>query len=301
MDQLAAIKVFVAIADAGSLSAAGRRLSMPLTTVSRHLAALEDEVGTRLITRTTRDLALTETGRHYLESCRRILAELDAARLRVAGEQDEPQGELAITAPVAFGRLHVLPIVTEFLKSSPRVAVRLLLIDRVVDLLEEGIDISVRVGSLPDSSLRAARVGAVRTVTCASPGYLAARGVPSTPRELAEHDCISVTALSPADRWIYPGPKAPQRIALRPRLIVNTAEAAIDAASEGLGITRVLSYQAAAPVAKGSLRLILRDFEPEPIPVNLVHREDRLPQAKVESFVAFAAPRLRQALKSAQT
>lgn len=274
---------------------------MPLTTVSRHLAALEDEVGTRLITRTTRDLALTETGRHYLESCRRILAELDAARLRVAGEQDEPQGELAITAPVAFGRLHVLPIVTEFLKSSPRVAVRLLLIDRVVDLLEEGIDISVRVGSLPDSSLRAARVGAVRTVTCASPGYLAARGVPSTPRELAEHDCISVTALSPADRWIYPGPKAPQRIALRPRLIVNTAEAAIDAASEGLGITRVLSYQAAALVAQGSLRLILGDFEPEPIPVNLVHREDRLPQAKVESFVAFAAPRLRQALKSAQT
>ena len=147
MDQLAAIKVFIAIADAGSLSAAGRRLAMPLTTVSRHLAALEDEVGMRLITRTTRDLALTETGRHYLESCRRILAELDAARLRVAGEQDEPQGELAITAPVAFGRLHVLPIVTEFLKSSPRVAVRLLLVDRVVDLLEEGIDVSVRMGS----------------------------------------------------------------------------------------------------------------------------------------------------------
>ena len=142
MDQLAAIKVFVAVADAGSLSAAGRRLSMPLTTVSRHLAALEDLVGVRLITRTTRELALTETGRHYLESCRRILAELDAARLRVAGAQDEPQGELAITAPVAFGRLHVLPIVTAFLKSSPRVTARMLLIDRVVDLIEEGIDVS---------------------------------------------------------------------------------------------------------------------------------------------------------------
>jgi DNA-binding transcriptional LysR family regulator len=233
MDQLAAIKVFVAIADAGSLSAAGRRLSMPLTTVSRHLAALEDAVGARLIIRTTRDFALTETGRNYLESCRRILAELDAARLRVMGEQDEPQGELAITAPVAFGRLHVLPIVTAFLKTSPRVAVRLLLIDRVVDLLEEGIDISLRVGSLPDSSLRAARVGAVRSVTCASAGYLAARGVPSMPRELAEHDCISVTALTPADRWVYSGLKASQRIAVRPRLIVNTAEAAIDAAREG--------------------------------------------------------------------
>lgn len=216
------------------------------------------------------------------------------------GEQDEPQGELAITAPVAFGRLHVLPIVTAFLKTSPRVAVRLLLIDRVVDLLEEGIDISLRVGSLPDSSLRAARVGAVRSVTCASAGYLAARGVPSMPRELAEHDCISVTALTPADRWVYSGPKASQRIAVRPRLIVNTAEAAIDAAREGLGVTRVLSYQAAALVAEGSLRLILRDFEPEPIPVNLLHREDRLPQAKVRSFIAFAAPRLRQVLKSAQ-
>ncbi len=150
VDQLAAIKVFVAVVDAGSLSAAGRRLSMPLTTVSRHLAALEDLVGVRLITRTTRELALTETGRHYLESCHRILAELDAARLRVAGAQGQPQGELAITAPVAFGRLHVLPIVTAFLKNLPRVTARMLLIDRVVDLIEEGMDISVRIGALPD-------------------------------------------------------------------------------------------------------------------------------------------------------
>ena len=164
--------------------------------------------------------------------------------MRVAGAQDEPQGELAITAPVAFGRLHVLPIVTAFLKSSPRVTARMLLIDRVVDLIEEGIDISVRIGALPDSSLRATRVGAIRLVTCASPAYLAERGMPSSPRELAEHDCISVTALSPADRWIFPGAKAPQRIAVRPRLIVNTAEAAIDAAKDGLGVVRVLSYQA---------------------------------------------------------
>ena len=297
VDQLAAIKVFVAVVDAGSLSAAGRRLSMPLTTVSRHLAALEDLIGVRLITRTTRELALTETGRHYLESCHRILAELDAARLRVAGAQGQPQGELAITAPVAFGRLHVLPIVTAFLKDSPRVTARMLLIDRVVDLIEEGMDISVRIGALPDSSLRATRVGDIRLVTCASPSYLAERGKPSSPRELAEHDCISVTALSRADRWIFPGAKAPQRIAVRPRLIVNTAEAAIDAAKDGLGIVRVLSYQAETCLADKSLRIILEAFEPEPIPVNLIHREDRLPQAKVQSFIAFAAPRLRQALK----
>jgi DNA-binding transcriptional LysR family regulator len=297
VDQLAAIKVFVAVADAGSLSAAGRRLAMPLTTVSRQLAALEELVGVRLITRTTRELALTETGRHYLESCRRILAELDAARLRVAGAQDEPQGELAVTAPVAFGRLHVLPIVTAFLKSAPLVTARMLLIDRVVDLIEEGIDISLRIGALPDSSLRATRVGSIRLITCASPAYLAERGEPASPGELAAHDCIAVTALSPPDRLVYPGAKAPQRIAVRPRLIVNTAEAAVDAAKAGLGIVRVLSYQAEAGLADGSLRVILEGFEPEPIPVNLVHREDRLPQAKVQSFIAFAAPRLKQALK----
>ena len=290
MDQLGAIKVFVAITDAGSLSAAGRRLGMPLTTVSRHLAALEAQLGARLITRTTRDLALTEPGRNYLESSRRILAELEAASLRIAGEQGEPQGELAITAPVVFGRLHVLPVATEFLKAFPRVALRLLLLDRVVDLIEENLDISVRIGALPDSSLMAKRLGTIRQVTCASPAYLAERGVPSAPRELAEHDCISFGALSPADRWVYPGGKAQQRIAVRPRLIVNTAEAAIDAAKAGLGITRVLSYQAARSVADRSLSLILEDFEPEPIPVSLLHREDRLPQPKVQSFIAYTAP-----------
>jgi DNA-binding transcriptional LysR family regulator len=298
MDQLGAIKVFVAIADAGSLSAAGRRLGMPLTTVSRHLAALEEHLSVRLVTRTTRGLALTEPGRNYLESSRRILAELEAASLRIAGEQGEPQGELAITAPVVFGRLHVLPVATEFLKAFPRVTLRLLLLDRVVDLAEENLDVSVRIGALPDSSLMATRVGTIRQVTCASPAYLAARGVPSAPRELAEHDCISFGALSPAHRWVYPGGKAQQGVAVRPRLIVNTAEAAIDAAKAGLGITRVLSYQAARSVADRSLRLILEDFEPEPIPVSLLHREDRLPQAKVQSFIAYAAPRLRQALKS---
>jgi DNA-binding transcriptional LysR family regulator len=296
MDRLAAINVFVAIAEAGSLSAAGRRLGMPLSTVSRYLAALEDQVGVRLITRTTRELALTEPGRHYLESCRRIVAELEAAELRLAGEHQEPQGELAVTAPVVFGRLHVQPVVVEFLRMFPRVTARLLLVDRTVDLIEEGLDVSVRIGALPDSSLIAARVGSIRHITCASPAYLASRGRPSSPQELRNHDCISFTALSPVERWSFAGPK-PQRVNLHPRLTVNTAEAAIDAAVAGLGITRVLSYQAARPVADGSLRLILENFEPEEMPVNILHREDRLPQAKVESFIAFAVPRLRKALK----
>ena len=296
MDRLAAINVFVAIAEAGSLSAAGRRLGMPLSTVSRYLAALEDQVGVRLITRTTRELALTEPGRHYLQSCRRIVAELEAAELRLAGEHQEPQGELAVTAPVVFGRLHVQPVVVEFLRMFPRVTARLLLVDRTVDLIEEGLDVSVRIGALPDSSLIATRAGSIRHITCASPAYLASRGRPSSPQELRNHDCISFTALSPVERWSFAGPK-PQRVNLHPRLTVNTAEAAIDAAVAGLGITRVLSYQAARPVADGSLRLILENFEPEEMPVNILHREDRLPQAKVESFIAFAVPRLRKALK----
>ncbi len=192
MDRLGAIKVFVAIAEAGSLSAAGRRLGMPLTTVSRHLASLEAQTGVRLITRTTRDLALTEPGRHYLELCRRIIAELDAADLRLAGEHAEPQGELALTAPVVFGRLHVLPVVVEFLTAYPLVTARMLLVDRVVDLIEEGLDIGVRIGSLPNSSLVATRLGAIRYVACASPSYLAKRGTPAAPQELAGHDCISL-------------------------------------------------------------------------------------------------------------
>ncbi len=296
MDRLAAITVFTAVADAGSLSAAARRLGMPLTTVSRHLAALEEEVGARLITRTTRQLALTEAGRLYLNSSRRILAEFEAVELRLAGEQADPQGELALTAPVLFGRLHVLPIVTEFLGAFPRVTARMLLLDRVVDLVEEGLDIGVRIGNLPDSSMRAIRVGAVRFVLCASPSYLAARGTPETPKELAGHGCISFTALSHVEHWSFAGPK-PERVTVTSRLTVNTADAAIDAAKAGLGITRVLSYQAEAGLADGALRLILERFEPEAIPVHLLHREDRLPQAKVQRFLSFAAPRLRARLK----
>ncbi len=297
MDRLAAINVFVAIAEAGSLSAAGRRLGMPLPTVSRHLAALEDQVGARLITRTTRHLTLTEPGRHYLESCRRIISELEAAEQRLAGGHDEPSGELVVTAPVVFGRLHVLPIVVEFLAAFPRVTARMLLVDRVVDLIEEGLDVSVRIGALPDSSLMATRVGAIRHVTCASPAYLATRGVPSAPLELSGHDCISFTMLSPPDIWRFAGTKPQQRVTVNPRLVVNTAEAAVDAAVSGLGITRVLSYQAAGKLADKSLRLILESFEPDAIPVSILHREDRLPQAKVQRFIALAAPLLRQALK----
>ncbi|MFW2391004.1 MAG: LysR family transcriptional regulator [Methyloceanibacter sp.] len=296
MDRLTAIRVFIAVADEGSLSAAGRRLGMPLTTVSRHLSALEEDLDVRLITRTTRRLKLTQPGATYLESCRRVLADLDAAERRLAGEQAEPQGMLSLTAPILFGRWHVQPVVSAYLAAYPRVSARMFLADRVVDLVEEGLDLGIRIGHLPDSSMRATALGSVRYVSCASPAYLDAAGVPEEPKALVGHPCISFSTFARPDRWVYEGRK-PISVQVSPRLIVNTAEAAIDAAKAGLGVVRVLSYQAQDSLKDGSLRLILEPFEPEPIPVSLVHREDRLPQAKVQSFVELAVPRLRKALR----
>lgn len=299
MDQLTAMRVFVAVADAGGLSAAGRRLGMPLTTVSRHLKALEEALDARLVTRTTRRLSLTEPGRAYLETCRRVLGDLDAAERRLTGEQAEPQGRLALTAPVAFGRRHVLPVVTAYLEAFPRMSARMFLVDRVVDLVEEGLDLGIRIGHLPDSSLRATQLGTVRYVTCASPSYLARQGEPATPKALARHHCISFNTFSHAERWSFAGSKR-VTVAVDPRLIVNTADAAIDAARAGLGVVRVLSYQADASLEDGSLRLILEDFEPAAMPVNLIHREDRLPQSKVQSFVSLAVPLLRKRLRGSE-
>jgi DNA-binding transcriptional LysR family regulator len=296
LDRLAAIRVFVAVTDAGGLSAAGRRLGMPLTTVSRQLKALEEDLDVRLVTRTTRRLTLTEAGRTYLETCRRVLEDLDAVERRLAGEQAEPQGVLALTAPILFGRSHVQPVVHAYLESYPRLSARMLLIDRVVDLVEEGLDLGIRIGRLPDSAMRATVLGHVRYICCASATYLEAAGTPETPKDLVDHRCISFATFTQPDRWTFYGPR-PQTLTIAPRLIVNTAEAAIDAAKAGLGIVRVLSYQAAEGLRDGSLRMVLEVFEPERLPVNLIHREDRLPQAKVQSFVSLAVPRLRKALR----
>jgi DNA-binding transcriptional LysR family regulator len=299
VDRLEAMRVFIAVADAGSLSAAARRLGAPLTTVSRKMMALEEQVGVRLITRTTRHLGLTEPGRRYLETCRRVIADLDEAERGLLGEHGALRGELALTAPVVFGRLHVLPVVIAFVRAFPQVDVRLLLLDRNVDLIEEGQDVAVRIGELPDSSLIATRVGAVRQIVCASPAYLEAGGVPQAPEDLAHHDCITFTVVAQPDRWSFAGRRRERRVPVHSRLVVNTAEAAVDAAVAGLGITRVVSYQAARPVAEGALRLLLEDFAPPAIPVSLLHHEARLPPARVRSFVTFAATRLRQSLGAA--
>jgi len=301
MDRLAAIRVFVAIADAGSLSAAGQRLGMPLTTVSRHLKGLEEALNTRLLTRTTRRLALTEPGQTYLETCRRVLGELDMAERHLAGEKAAPRGQLALTAPSLFGRLHVRPVVSAYLDAYPQMTARMLLVNRVVNLVEEGLDLGIRIGHLPDSAMRATTLGTVQLICCASPAYLARCGVPPEPRALLDHACITFTSFSQPDRWVFPGSghekRRAQNVPVEPRLLVNMAETGIDAAISGLGIVRVLSYQAERALKDGTLHRILEDFEPAPIPVSLVHREDRLPQAKVQAFSEIAVPLLRKALK----
>lgn len=300
MDRLDAMRMFVAIGDAGSLSAAARKLKVPLPTVSRKLALLEEHLGIRLVVRTTRKFALTDPGRTYLESCRRLLAEIEDAERIAAGEYETPKGRLYVTAPIVFGRLHVLPVALAFLKAYPEIELRLSLADRIADMIEEGVDVALRIAHLADSSLIAARVGAVRLVTCAAPSYLKAGGTPRTPSDLIQHHCITSANLSATDRWTYRIDGDDQAVVIRSRLAVTTAEAAIDAALAGIGITRVLSYQAAAAIKAGKLKLLLRPFEPPEIPVSLVHSQARLTAPKVRAFLDFAAPRLRRRFESIQ-
>lgn len=294
MDRLAAMRVFIAVARTGSLSAAARQLGQPLTTVSRQLAALESHVGTTLITRTTRSLSLTAAGRNYLEVCRRVLEELDTAESLIAGRDDDLSGELVVGAPVLFGRLHVLPLIVRFLAQHPRLDAKLHLADRLVDLAEEGIDVALRIGALPDSALIATRVGSVRLVTCAAPAYIRKHGAPKTPAALADHACISFTRFPSDGSWVFSSAAHGRRsVRVRARLAVTTAEAAVDAAIAGLGVTRVISYQAEAALAGKRLRAVLEDFDDTTIPVHLVHRAVRLPRPQVRLFLDYVARELR--------
>lgn len=297
MDQLDAMRAFAAVAEAGSFSAAARSLGISLPTLSRKLAALEAHLGARLLARSTRKMALTEAGRRYLETCRRVVAEIEAADRGVSGAEREPQGLLAVTAPIVFGRLHVLPVVAEFLRAHRAVDVRLLLDDRNVELIEQEVDVAVRIGALPDSSLIAVRVGTVCRIACASPAYLRERGTPARPEDLVAHDCISMPVLASPERWSFPSKRGLRSVAVRSRLTVSTAEAAIDAAAAGLGVARVLSYQAQEAIAAGRIVPILERFEPAPLPVHLLHGEGRDPRPKLRAFVALAATRLRAALR----
>jgi DNA-binding transcriptional LysR family regulator len=294
MDRLESMSVFIAAVESGSLSAAGRRLGMPLATVSRKVSELESHLKARLLIRSTRKLSLTDAGEAYLAGCKRILEHVAEAERIASGEYRAPRGELVIAAPIVFGRQQVLPVVTQFLKAYPEVDVRLALGDRVLNILEDHIDVAVRIGELPDSRLVATRVGRVRQMICASAGYLKERGAPKRPEDLKKHDCITFAGLMSPDAWNFKAAKSEVSIPVHSRLVVNTAEAAIDAAVSGIGLTRVLSYQVEREIRDGALVTVLKKSEPAPIPVSLVYAGQRLLPLKLRAFLDFATPRLRQ-------
>jgi DNA-binding transcriptional LysR family regulator len=293
MDRLHHMSVFVAVAEAESFAAAGRRLGMSPPAVTRAVSALEKRLGVRLLTRSTRLVRITDAGERYLEDCRRIIADADEADESVAGLNATPRGHLSVTAPVLFGRLYVMPGIVEYLRRYPDVTARALFLDRVVNLVDEGLEVAVRIGDLPDSSLKAVRVGQVRRIVCAAPGYLAARGSPGHPEQLTQHTIISASGVTPSAEWRFQDAGRPLQVRLHPRLVVTTNDGAIAAATAGLGITRLLSYQLARQLAAGDLETILSDFELPPLPVHVVHREGRQSSAKVRAFVDLLVARLR--------
>jgi DNA-binding transcriptional LysR family regulator len=301
MDRLEAMSLLVAAVETGSLSAAGRKLGSPLPTVSRKISDLEAHLGIRLLNRSTRSLSLTDAGEAYVAACRRILEQVDDAERAASGEYQTPKGDLVITAPIGFGRLHVLPVVIEFLAAYPDIDIQLFLSDRNVHLIDDHIDLAVRIGRLPDSNLLATGVGSERRIICASPDFLSAHGTPKTPDDLTGLPAVIFGAAAAGAFWDFavPGAKALATIRVHTRLTVNTADAAIDAAVAGVGMTRVLHYQAARAIAQGKLRPVLVDFEPEPLPVNLIHAGQNLLPLKMRAFLDFAAPRIRN--RHAQT
>jgi DNA-binding transcriptional LysR family regulator len=298
MDRLESMALLAKVVEEGSLSAAGRRLGVPLPTLSRKISDLEAHLGARLLNRTTRNLTLTDAGTVYLDSAKRILELVEEGERAAAGEFVAPKGELVITAPVVFGRWHVVPVVLGFLARFPEIDVRLVLSDRNVQLVEDMIDMAVRIGNLPDSRLISTRVGWVRQIVCASPKWIAEHDAPARPMDLASMPCVAFDALGVADTWTFLA-KDRRRVLtvpIRARLVVNTIEAALDAAVAGLGPVKLLSYQAAPSIAQRKLHTLLTAFEPEPLPVNLIHAgQGRLP-LKTRSFLDHAAPRLRAVL-----
>ena len=299
MDRFDAMATLVAAVDGGSLSAASRTLGMPLATVSRKVSELEAHLRTRLLVRTSRKLLLTKAGRAYVAASRRILDEIDEAERAASGEYRAPKGHLTITASVMFGRLHVEPVVLGFLRAYPEIDARLVLADHVVNLVDDHVDVAIRVGPLPDSTMVATKLGAVGWVLCASPDYLAARQEPRTPEALATHDCIMFEGRYSSDVWTFASGNRAVAVPIRPRFTVNTADAAITAATAGAGITRVLSYQVADAVAAGALVLVLRQYEPAPLPVHLVYPTQPLLPLKLRAFLDFAGPRLKASLPAA--
>lgn len=296
MDRFEAMQTLLAAIDGGSLSAASRALGTPLPTISRRVSELEAHLGAQLLVRTSRKLIVTEAGEAFVAAARRLLEELGDAERAASGEYRAPRGELLVAAPIMFGKLHVAPIVHDFLVAYPEVTVRLVLSDQVIDLAETQVDLAVRIGRLPDSDLIARQVGHVRWVLCASEKYLARRGEPQTPDALTDHDCIAFEGLKTYRNWPISSGPAERSITIRPRFSVNTADAVVEAAASGLGIARIMSYQAADAIAAHRITTILRNFSAPPIPVHLVHPPQRIQPLKRRAFLDFVVPRLTQVL-----
>lgn len=294
MDRLHLMTVFVAVAEESGFAGAARRLGMSPPAVTRAIAALEERLGVKLLNRTTRYVRTTEAGQRYLEDARRIIADADEADEAAAGINATPCGHLTITAPVLFGRLFVMPRVVEFLKLYPAVDVSALFLDRVVNMLEEGVDVAVRIGELPDSAMRAIRVGSVRRVLCASPEYLQQNGIPHNPQDLHQHQIVAAVGVTPTVEWKFSHKGESSSVRIKPRLTVTSNDAAIEAVSHHAGITRLISYQVASQLASGQLKTVLAEFEPPPLPIHVIHREGRYSSAKVRSFIDFIAASLKQ-------
>ncbi|MBV8614973.1 MAG: LysR family transcriptional regulator [Acetobacteraceae bacterium] len=296
MDRLDAMSVVVAVTETGSFSAASRRLRTPVATISRRVADLETRLKAELFQRSSRRMMLTDAGRSYVEACKRIIEQVDDAERQVSGEYRSPRGDLAVTTPWGLGHTHLLPIAVEFLDAFPDIDLRLLLTDRVVNTVGENIDVAIRVGSLPESSMIATRIGSIRLVVCASPAYLAARGRPPTPDHLHDHDCIAVNDVASPNSWKFRKGKRANLVPIRSRLCVNTSEAAVLAAVAGAGLTRVMSYKMDAARRAGSLELVLEAFEPEPLPVHIVYPPRKPVPLKLRAFLNWVTPRLKARL-----
>jgi len=293
MDRLQAMEVFVAVVDSGGFASAARKLDLSAPVVTRAVAELEARLGVRLLTRTTRTVRVTEAGARYADDCRRILADVGDSENATSGSRSQLKGLLSVTAPVLFGNLHVTPILAEYLQRYPEVDVQCVFVDRVVNLVDEGLDVAVRIGELPDSTLRAVRVGQVRRMLVASPGYITTHGRPQRPDELSAHVLIHPTQVLPYPEWRFTEGGRPLVQRIRPRLRTTTNDTARSFALAGLGIARLLSYQVADALASGALLPLLEDFETPPLPVHIVHHEGRHATQKVRAFVDLAVDTLR--------
>lgn len=293
MDRFHMMSVFVAVAEEESFAGGARRLNISPPAVTRAVAMLEERLGIKLLTRTTRFVRATDAGLRYLDSVRRILADADEADESAAGVHATPRGKLAVTAPVLFGRMYVMPGIVDYLKQYPDISISAIFLDRVVNLLEEGLDVGVRIGELPDSTMRAIPVGSVRRVLCASPQYLKKHRVPKDPQDIAGHTIISASPVSPSIEWRFGDNKKGVTVKVVPRLTVTNNDAAIQAALQGFGITRLMSYQVASHIATGKLKRILSGWEPPPLPIHVMHLEGRQTSAKVRSFVELLVDQLR--------